>query len=785
MTEISINRRDLLQATSAGVLGTAGFSHTGAAEASSGGDKIWEFETGDVVRASPTVVNDTVFVGTWDEKLHAIDAEDGTEQWSFSTDASIIATIAGAPAVVDQTVYVGTNMRGYGRVYAIDSSDGSKEWRYKTGSRVVTSPTVVDGTVFVGNDGGSPGNPAPNLYALDADDGSEVWTFQTEGNIRSSPTVVDETVYFGSDDGSVYAVKTSDGSERWSTKLGRWPPVRSSPTVVDGTVYVGYNDRDGNDLYALDSEDGSIQWEVNIGQGTASSPTVVEDTLYVGNNDQRIYAVNTDDGSVRWAFNTNDTVTSSPTVGEDVVYTGSWDGTVYALYRTDGSEMWTFDGGKRIQSSPTVVEGTLYIGSGIARCCEPGDGEGAVYALNAGIEGSSNGSRVSLGTLGHHHTFADEELPEPDEPDIGPDGELTGTVSSVDERPLAGATVRVYDATEGADAVITRTTTGDDGTYAVDDLETDNGEVPKRVLLVVRDGDWFGSVEIDNVAEKLPFEHDFELDRELLFGPKIAADGRELSALTCWRHVHTRRRQTIFLEAVNLASSGTRSEITTDPADLTNGAFALTVLADDVSINFGSQSDVSGTVPSRVEAVGLGTSIDNTELSNWHPTRTGLPLYQVGNEVDAAFERMSTADADVADVIDEGLGTITGILPGVSTLLTWADTIEWAFGERLESEATLGAETVTFPDPTDPSAAQTRINPNEHTTARLAWRSDNVTANANEGAVVMAVPLEFQYDDERTSQVTAEAEWTHPNAHVSFGTSFEVGPVGTEEGSDG
>ncbi|MFD1685743.1 PQQ-binding-like beta-propeller repeat protein [Halobellus litoreus] len=791
MSEFPMNRRDLLQATGAGVLGTAGLSQVDVAEASSGGDKVWEFEANDVVRGSPTVVGETVFAGSDDENLYAINTADGTKRWSYSTSSSIMAQIRAAPAVVDDTVYFGTDMRGFGRVYAVDATDGSKEWRYKTGARVRTSPTVVDETVFVCNHGGTPNDPSPNLYALDADDGSKIWQFQTNGNIQSSPTVVDGTVYVGSDDSSVYAVSATDGTEQWSTSLSQYMSVRSSPTVVNETVYVGLAERDGDSLYALDAKTGSVQWKVNKG-GIDSSPTVIDGTLYIGSFlPGRIYAVDIDDGSSQWTYETNGRRVSSPTVAGDVVYIGSTDGVLYALDRSDGSKLWTYDTETSYLSSPIVSDGTLYVGSGIGRCCEPGDGEGTVYALNAGIDGSSEGSRVSLGTLGHHHTFADREPPEPDDPDApdpDPDGELTGTVRDVDGRPREGAAVSIYDASGDADAVLARTTADDGedaGTYAFPDLETDDGKTPDRVLLVAREGKWFGSVEIDGFADQLPLEYDIELDGQLLFGPEIAADGRELSVLTCWRRIIEPRRQTVFVEAVNVAQRGARHEITADATDLTGGAFAATVLADDVWINFGSQSDVEGTVPGSVEVVGLDTSTDNAELGDWHPVRTGVPLYPIGGEVGAAFERISTADADVADRIDEGFGAIAGIIPGVSELLTWLDTVEWAFGERLESEARVGADSVSFPDPNDPSATQTRVDPNDHTTAQLAWRSDNETPGDEEGAVVMAVPLEFQYEKERTTVVTVEAEWTHPNAHASFGGSFEIGPVGGRNGEEG
>jgi outer membrane protein assembly factor BamB len=803
-----------------------------AVDATTGGQQ-WEFETGDTVGSSPTVVGGTVYIGSFDNRVYALDAEDGTEQWAFEAGGEVLSS----PTVVDGTVYVGSYSDN---LYAVDAATGDQQWAFETSGVIWSSPTVVDSTVYVGSWDN-------NLYAVDATTGDQQWAFETGGpRVWSSPAVIGGTVYVGSGDKNLYAVDAATGDQRWAFETGNM--IWSSPTVVDGTVYVGSED---SNVYALDAADGSEEWAFQTGAWVDSSPTVVDDTVYVGS--ENLYAIDASTGDQQWAFETGGDVESSPTVIDDTVYVGSYDENLYAVDVATGDQQWVFETGDRIYSSPTVV-------------ADPANG-------------GSIGSRVNQGTLGHHHVFAEQgptgpgsphdpepkldasfsfepeapiigdtvtfnagdstpaddiqayrwdvtgdgevdntgvtverifENPEeqtvrltvvdgsgneasaeksikpesPDEPDTGPDGDVTGTVADVDGQSVADATVRVYDATEDVDAVLARTTADDDGTYAVADLETSDGEVPESVLLVVRDGEWFGSVGIDNLAEQLPLEYDIELDRQLLFGPEVAADGRELSVLTCWRRVLTRRRQTVFLEAVNLASSGPRHAITADAADLTDGAFALTVLADDAWINFGSQSDVSGTVPGRVETVGLGTSIDHAELADWHPVRTGLPLYQVGSEVDAAFERMSTADADVADVVDEGFGAVAGILPGVSTLLTWLDTVEWAFGERLEAEARLGAETVTFPDPDDPSTTQTRADPNEHTTARLAWRSDNTTAGANEGAVVMAVPVEFQYGDERTTQVTAEAEWTHPRAHVSFGASFDVGPVGTEEAED-
>ena len=118
------------------------------------GDQQWAFETGRAVSSSPTVVDGTVFVGSDDDNLYAVDTETGQEQWAFETGGAV-----SSPTVVDGTVFVGSY---YDNLYAVDAETGSEEWAFETGGSVYSSPTVVGGTVFVGSHDN-------NLYAVDAE----------------------------------------------------------------------------------------------------------------------------------------------------------------------------------------------------------------------------------------------------------------------------------------------------------------------------------------------------------------------------------------------------------------------------------------------------------------------------------------------------------------------------------------------------------------------------------------------------------------------------------------
>jgi outer membrane protein assembly factor BamB len=160
-------RREVLGAT-AGALAAGALPGRGAAQQASG---------------------PTVYVGSDEGTLYAVDAATGEEVWAFTQPADDVFS----PTVVDGTVYVGSNNNAASddTVHTLDASTGEKVWGFNTSwGDVSSSPTVVGGTVYVGSDNWS-------VYALDAGTGEQVWAFETNGSVNSSPTVVDGTVYVG------------------------------------------------------------------------------------------------------------------------------------------------------------------------------------------------------------------------------------------------------------------------------------------------------------------------------------------------------------------------------------------------------------------------------------------------------------------------------------------------------------------------------------------------------------------------------------------------------------
>ncbi|WP_022835179.1 beta-alanine-activating enzyme beta-propeller domain-containing protein [Salisaeta longa] len=312
----------------------------------------WRYETEDKVRSSPAVAGGTVFVGSDDGSVYALEARTGELQWRYETGS----WVRSSPAVAGETMFVGCND---GSVYALEALTGELRWRYETEDSVFSSPAVAGGTVFVGCNDGS-------VYALEALTGELQWRYETEDSVFSSPAVAGGTVFVGSDDGSVYALEARTGELQWRYETGSW--VRSSPAVAGETMFVGCND---GSVYALEALTGELRWRYETEDSVFSSPAVAGGTVFVGCNDGSVYALEALTGELQWRYETGSWVRSSPAVAGGTVFVGSDDGSVYALEAPTGELQWRYEIGSWVFSSPAVAGGTVFV-----EC-----NDGSVYAL--------------------------------------------------------------------------------------------------------------------------------------------------------------------------------------------------------------------------------------------------------------------------------------------------------------------------------------------------------------------------------------------------------------------
>ncbi|ACV49387.1 outer membrane protein assembly factor BamB family protein [Halomicrobium mukohataei] len=302
----------------------------------------WTFQAGDSIRGGPTVVDDTLYVGSDDAAVYALATESGATRWTYETDDPVQSPAT----VVDGTVYVGSHDK---RVYALDAETGAERWVAETDGMVDAAPAVVDGTVYVGS-------YDKHVYALDAATGAERWVVETDGKTGAVPTVVDGTVYASCGTGVLAALDADSGERLWRYPTGG--PAMSTPAVSDGVLYAGTND---GRVVALDADTGTERWTFDAGGNGRSAPAICGDTVYAGSIDGYVLAIDADSGTERWRYDTAGQINGAPVAADDTLLVGSWDECLYALDAATGDERWHYRTGSLIDGSPAVADGTAYV----------------------------------------------------------------------------------------------------------------------------------------------------------------------------------------------------------------------------------------------------------------------------------------------------------------------------------------------------------------------------------------------------------------------------------------
>jgi len=293
------------------------------------------------------VVSDgTLFVGSKEGKLVAVNVDDESRQWSEPLKAS--GTSGGF---------------GFG---CLPAAGGGCD-AVGAGVAIYGTPAVSGDRVYIGGYNGKV--YSYDLSSLQMDD-----VYPPEGNLEpivGGVVAAQGNVYFGDSDGKVYALDESDLIWKWEFATG--DKIWATPAVEDGTVYIGSFDKK---LYAFDAADGSLKWEFTAEGAIAATPLIHDNTVYIGSFDRYLYALNATDGSLKWKFMGENWFWAKPVVYDDTIYAGCLDGKVYVLRADNGNKVTEFELDSPVSSSPVVVDSSIIFASR----------EGVIYSLNTSVQ---------------------------------------------------------------------------------------------------------------------------------------------------------------------------------------------------------------------------------------------------------------------------------------------------------------------------------------------------------------------------------------------------------------
>ena len=393
----------------------------------------------------PEIVFGTYFN---DERIHALNAEDGSELWFYPTGGCNDASPVIADVDLDGELEVVVPASSQLIVYCFDGATGDVEWSTPTGgSNCIDSPPAV---ADVDNDHKPEvvfGTWWGNVFCLNGEDGSVRWQENIGSGtcIQSAPGIVDVdldgqldvVVAQWFEPNRVYALSGNDGSTLWYSDAPQdWMYHGGSLADIDEDgkpeIVIGcYDDH----VYALNGEDGSVEWDFPAGYLYIGAPTAIADL----NNDGHLeivyvshdrLGVLSHTGSFIWGFNAGGSIFRGAAIADvngddtlDVVF-GSDDGVLRALRGSDGHLVWTYDleahYGRTfgMDHAPVIADfdgdGGLdvFIVGGYGTSDDPTLNHGRAYALTAG-DGTGRGWPMFRHDPRHSGCFEAEEEPVP------------------------------------------------------------------------------------------------------------------------------------------------------------------------------------------------------------------------------------------------------------------------------------------------------------------------------------------------------------------------------------
>jgi outer membrane protein assembly factor BamB len=276
------------------------------------GDGIDKFYS----KLRPAVAYDKVFAANRQGLVNAYDKATGKKIWSkdFTTydegglssgisklwSNGFSAKIAGGISVAYETVFFGTEN---GEVVALDANTGEQKWVTTVKGEVLAAPAIDAGIVLVNTGSGS-------IFALNADDGEEVWSSESDVpplSLRgvSSPAAVNGGAIIGTATGKLIVNILETGQTAWEqvissatgvTELERIVDIDSEPLVSGGNVYVISYD---GTLASVELRSGRVIWKRDYKSFRRMS--LSGSTLYLVDINSNVYALDSRNGVELWS----------------------------------------------------------------------------------------------------------------------------------------------------------------------------------------------------------------------------------------------------------------------------------------------------------------------------------------------------------------------------------------------------------------------------------------------------------------------------------------------------
>lgn len=244
----------------------------------------WKLEAGKAVLGSAAVAQGKAYIGASDGIFRCINVSDGKLIWAFDQVKGYVST---RPTIANDKVIFGSWNNGF---YALDKLTGKLVWEWSNGhqnrmfSAAACYPVVSNNRVFI---------VAPDRYmtAIDLKSGKTIWREKIDSEkVRESMGLSHDKkhVYAKTMDGEVIAVPVhADKMDVvWKSKLKL--PYELAPTALQSNRHLIFVPSDKGLFSAVDNKSGEVKWQYKISNGMINPPLLSKNSVIVSTMDGKI-----------------------------------------------------------------------------------------------------------------------------------------------------------------------------------------------------------------------------------------------------------------------------------------------------------------------------------------------------------------------------------------------------------------------------------------------------------------------------------------------------------------
>ena len=298
---------------------------------------VWTARAGRRFTEPVEIAGNTMYGGSIDRKVYAINLASGDVRWS----ARLPGMIVGGVLLSGDTVFAASS-RPEGRIQALRRFSGKQIWRLST-PPIGAPLALVHGLLIAQTQSGE-------VLGVEPEGGKVRWRRRV-GVARTAAAPAGE--------GGVL-VATTDSLYRLSTISGKVTHRAASPgTIVspwlaqDGALVAGTTD---SQVVSIRPEDLRRNWTVRVDAPVLGSPAAMGDTLYLASRTGTVYRIEPGREPLLKRLATLDwPVTTPVTISRRQILLGGADGIIRAL-RTDGREIWRVRVWRPVELGPVALD---------------------------------------------------------------------------------------------------------------------------------------------------------------------------------------------------------------------------------------------------------------------------------------------------------------------------------------------------------------------------------------------------------------------------------------------